>query len=106
MSVNLMMILMAGEDVHKVDNDGQAAGDDGWGAGGGQRGRTEGGRQEWRGDQAAGGDGHVNDDYLTDDDFHDGQVEALEQQLRAERRFLEEQAAEREVFSSSSSSMS
>ena len=46
MSVNLMMILMAGEDVHKVDNDGQAAGDDGGGAGGGQRGRTEGGRQE------------------------------------------------------------
>ena len=27
----------------------------------------------------------------------DNQVEALEQQLRAERRFLEEQAAEREV---------
>ena len=33
-----------------------------------------------------------------DDDFHDIQVEALEQQLRSERKFLEEQAAEREVL--------
>ena len=32
-----------------------------------------------------------------DGDGLDNQVEALEQQLRAERRFLEEQAAEREV---------
>ena len=33
-----------------------------------------------------------------DGDFHDIQVEALEQQLRSERKFLEEQAAEREVL--------
>ena len=33
-----------------------------------------------------------------DDDLHDIQVEALEQQLRSERKFLEEQAAEREVL--------